>query len=335
MDNILITKEKSIAISYIRVISAMMIVLCHIFQGLNNELAWWFNVGVQIFLFMSGFLMAKSKITNNSKFIKKRFVRILKPYYVALILSIVLYMCIGKEITLSNISTYLFAIQGITYTNTIEGLGHLWFVSLILLCYIITLLLDRYRDIMSSDKGFMFYLKLIVSLILLQIIINFSGLKIYYGAWIGAYIIGYVLASRYKMDIPNSVGNTIIGLTLILIPIRLYFRYVSGIKSPVMNQFFNRYYVPWTHVLLGICIFVVLYRLFSAVYKNRETNSKIINIISNRSYEIYLTHQIFILGPASLLFATSHLTVNLVLIAVSIAFATWLVYFIDSKIKRK
>lgn len=31
MDNILITKDKSIALSYIRVISAAMIVLCHVF----------------------------------------------------------------------------------------------------------------------------------------------------------------------------------------------------------------------------------------------------------------------------------------------------------------
>ena len=33
MDSILINKDKSIALSYIRAISAMMIVLCHVFQG--------------------------------------------------------------------------------------------------------------------------------------------------------------------------------------------------------------------------------------------------------------------------------------------------------------
>ena len=279
--------------------------------------------------------MAKDKINGSSKFLKKKFLRILKPYYIAVILSMILYMIIGQEITIQNIGTYMLALQGITYANQVDGLGHLWFISLILLCYVITLLLNKYRKTMSEDKPLVFYLKFFVSLIALQFIVNLSGLRAYYGAWIGAYVIGYMLASRYKMNIPNTVGNSVIGLTLALLPIRLYFRYVSGIKTAVMNNFFNKYYVPWTHVLLGICIFVILYRLFSRMYKNRESNNKIMKIISDRSYEIYLTHQVFILGPASLLFVTPYLFINLIISTVSIAFATWLVYFIDNKLKRK
>lgn len=275
--------------------------------------------------------MSKNKISSPLKFLKKRFFRVLKPYYIVVVLSIILYMIIGQEITILNVGTYMVALQGVTYTNTIDGLGHLWFVSLILLCYVITLLLNKYRNSMSEDKPLLFYVKLFTLLIVLQFIVNISSLRTYYGAWIGAYMIGYMLASRYKMNIPNNVGNCIIGLTLVLLPIRLYFRYVAGIKTAVMNNFFNKYYIPWTHVLLGICIFVILYRLFSSIYKNREMN-KMIKIISDRSYEIYLTHQIFILGPASLLFITPYLFVNLIIIAASIIFATWLVHFITNKL---
>ena len=35
--------EKNINISVIRLISLLMIITCHIFQGLDNELAFWFN----------------------------------------------------------------------------------------------------------------------------------------------------------------------------------------------------------------------------------------------------------------------------------------------------
>ena len=43
-------------ISLIRFISTIMIVSCHFLQYFNLELAWWLNVGVQIFFIMSGFL---------------------------------------------------------------------------------------------------------------------------------------------------------------------------------------------------------------------------------------------------------------------------------------
>lgn len=54
--------EKNINISVIRLISLLMIITCHIFQGLDNELAFWFNLGVQIFFFISGYLMVIKKL---------------------------------------------------------------------------------------------------------------------------------------------------------------------------------------------------------------------------------------------------------------------------------
>lgn len=44
-------------------------------------MAWWLNVGVQIFLFMSGFLISSKDINNFYKFIKERLKKILIPIY--------------------------------------------------------------------------------------------------------------------------------------------------------------------------------------------------------------------------------------------------------------
>lgn len=41
------------SVSLIRLIATIFIITCHIMQYLSIELAWWFNVGVQIFLCMS------------------------------------------------------------------------------------------------------------------------------------------------------------------------------------------------------------------------------------------------------------------------------------------
>lgn len=47
------------SISMVRCIATISIVMCHMMQWADIELAWWINVGVQIFFCMSGFLYAK------------------------------------------------------------------------------------------------------------------------------------------------------------------------------------------------------------------------------------------------------------------------------------
>lgn len=54
--------EHDNAISYIRLLSMVLIISCHFMQYFEMELAWWLNVGVQIFFTMSGFLYGKKEI---------------------------------------------------------------------------------------------------------------------------------------------------------------------------------------------------------------------------------------------------------------------------------
>ena len=64
-------RERDYSSSLIRLISTIFIVTCHIMQYNNFVLAWWFNVGVQIFLCMSGFLYGQKIIDNQIGFYKK------------------------------------------------------------------------------------------------------------------------------------------------------------------------------------------------------------------------------------------------------------------------
>lgn len=72
-------------ISFVRMIAMCMILLCHVFQEYGNELAWWFNVGVQIFLVISGFLYGGKRFEQPLPILKKQFVKITLPYYVFLL----------------------------------------------------------------------------------------------------------------------------------------------------------------------------------------------------------------------------------------------------------
>ena len=55
---------KDNAISMLRFISMLMIIACHICQHYEIELAFWFNVGVQVFFMISGFLYGQKDINN-------------------------------------------------------------------------------------------------------------------------------------------------------------------------------------------------------------------------------------------------------------------------------
>lgn len=63
------------SISMIRAMSMVAIITCHFMQYLDIELAWWFNVGVQVFLCISGYLYSDREISDLLNFIKKRFKR--------------------------------------------------------------------------------------------------------------------------------------------------------------------------------------------------------------------------------------------------------------------
>lgn len=331
MTNLTINDNQSKAISLIRAISALMIVWCHIFQGLDNELAWWFNVGVQIFLFMSGFLMAKDYIGSPFIFLKKRLVKILMPYYILLIITFIIYNILGIKINSGSILTYILCLQGITYANIIPGLEHLWFISIIIICYVLTLILNTIREKAINNK--FVYIITFIFLLVTQIIINYTSLPTAFGARIGAFILGYFIACKSQYSISEKLFKNIGILTMVTLLVRLYFTYIKSIDSININNLFNNYFVNWQHTLLGMCIFVSLYYIFSSNKNLNNTNFKLLDIISKYSYEIYLVHQIFILGPLSILFLSKCLIFNLLVIFILIILFSILINKISINLK--
>ena len=107
-----LTQQESAAISHIRVLAMLSIILCHFLQALNNNYAWLFNIGVQIFLVMSGYLYGNKEIESWSKWYKKRFLRIYVPFILFFIAVLPLYAC-NQLITLKKVAVYLFDLQGV------------------------------------------------------------------------------------------------------------------------------------------------------------------------------------------------------------------------------
>lgn len=313
---------KNYSISIIRSIAVCMIVSCHIFQGLNVELAYWMNVGVQIFLCMSGYLYGKKDIKDIKKWYIRQYLKIMIPVWVILTcLLIILSFCHNESISLSSV---VFSYLGVAGFQTLPELTHTWFITYILFCYLITPLLERI-DIISgvSEWKFLFYL---ASIIICLEVLYMGKIVSVMPQYVAVYIIGYYLSHNEKIKgiYVRKIYIKLFGiLTVVLFPIRLLIQY-GNLK--IENGYWNilrGQIIDWHHLLIGISLFIFLLSFI----ENRkiESNSiKAVNYLDKYSYYIYLVHQIFILNTFSLLNFTRFLFLNLIMIVVAIAFSSYI-----------
>lgn len=182
--------SRDYSISFVRCIATIIIVVCHYLSYYNIKYANWFNVGVQIFLFMSGWLYGfkvKEKQIDDWLFVKKNFFKILLPYWTFLLFVIPLYFIFASD-TINIITTY----KTFFGVGRIYGLEHLWFISYILFCYLLTPLLNSFsiHNVFGNPKSLLKILAFVVIYFCASEAIN-----LYFNSfWIICYILGYFIA---------------------------------------------------------------------------------------------------------------------------------------------
>ena len=299
------------AISFTRLISMLLIITCHIMQYCNMELAYWFNIGVQIFLCVSGYLYGDRQIKNVKDFYYRRFIKILKPYYVVFIAYGTLLYFFFDE--LFDIRVFL---RGLFLNRTLSGAGHLWFVPLILMCYMITPLLEVFRDnYVCGRKSLILFVSLSAEI---AVVFFFLFAPFYNPIWICCYILGYGLAVNANIDAYKERTIVIIFGVLAALGgmVQCYYSYV--INSTFIGY---QYFCNLVHLSLGIFLFLMLKIVISRIQIDKRF-TRTISFSDEYSYEIYLVHQILILSPFSLMEITPFKTVNIAAILImSIALA--------------
>ena len=109
-----IKPNESKCLSLLRCLSVIMIVSCHILQGLGNDWAWIFNIGVQIFFIISSYLYGRKLIEDSISWYKKRSIKILTPYYIYIIfVSIVISIWQPNVFSWKQEMTYFTDLQGV------------------------------------------------------------------------------------------------------------------------------------------------------------------------------------------------------------------------------
>jgi peptidoglycan/LPS O-acetylase OafA/YrhL len=175
-------KRTDWSISALRLIAICCIIACHLCQLYELEAAWWLNSAVQVFLFISGWLFGlRSDFDDVKKWITKRFKRICVPFWITACL-IILLDCIFaiEDITLDKIVLAFLCIK----SGSIPNGAHLWYVSAMLLCYLITPLLSALWKHWGAFS-------LVVATVLIGIC---GGYIVSNGFWCADYVLAFLLA---------------------------------------------------------------------------------------------------------------------------------------------
>lgn len=281
-----ITKKQSDALNVIRWSSTVAIVTCHFLQGYGSAWAWVLNIGVQIFFFLSGFLYGGKTVPSIPRFYWGRFKKVYLPYAAWLLVAFALLWCLADEKPSVMAMGKMFLVRG-----TVPGLNHLWFMFVIIVCYLILPFFDR-----LVSKNAMLGISIFAVASGLLLTLKYNSLFL----WITLYFIGY-LCGRYGsiQRYVLAVAACVSAWLLIDSGFDLEFWSIGSWQNNVL------------HAAGGIVIFMTLYFCFGRI-QLPDRISKL--FATGGSYEVYLTHQLFILGSLSLLWLTPSRLLNCIII---------------------
>ena len=206
-----------------------------------------------------------------------------------------IYIALGLKIEPLNWIIYIFNLQGLEIY--VHGAEHLWYLTIAMVCYFITPILDKNKYKLNKQKLIVFFVVYVVFQLIMSYFIHeqFGRYLILIGLYIVSYLISFYWNSKsidFKMFILYCIG--------------LIFAFAFRILGIIMfdgNILYDILIVGYTHSLLGLSIF------FIGFYIVKQFKLNILFSFAKKfdaiSYEIYLVHYMFIVGPVSVLFTDS------------------------------
>lgn len=323
------------SIILLRVFAMILILACHIVQEHSNEYikmtAQFLNVGVSIFILISGYLYGIKKINENYvEWIIKRAKRILIPLYIFMSYLLIIYLIKGSNISIFNWIAYILNLQGLQIY--VHGAEHLWYLTVIMICYLITPILDKNKEKLNNESIGI----LITILIFIQVLTTyFIGTQIgIYLIYILLYITSYIVGNSVNISISNKKLYLAFGTGIISITIRLIGR--ALLDDTII---YNVIIVGYTQAIIAFSIFYIF-----AYLGNKIKANSVIKYIDSISFEVYLVHYMYMVGPVRLMGLTNSFVLNTIItIIVSVITAILLkkiskvIYYFtdkDNKIQR-
>lgn len=313
-----ITPVESIVISFIRVLAMFLIVACHFAQAYGYNIAFLLNVGVQLFFLTSGFLYGKIEISNTWEFYKKRITKVYVPYIFFVSVMLLLQGLLGTwQFNLRDVAIYALNLQGFL-SASVDGLNHLWFLSVLMICYLITPLLQR------LFKSYPWWL---LAVVVVASIVEFVFVKKMYSTW--AWILLYTAGMTYGRYAQPKVSLSImIAALVVLVGMLPFFNLDRLIDADWAH------YNVWLHCALAACIFATMYYALPKFISD-TAKFPVLKQIDVLSYEVYLVHHPLIMGPLALLSISSYAGLNIAIILLLTIAISYVLTYVSGIVKIK
>ena len=241
-----------------------------------------------IFVFLSGYFLSlsfsKSKKRSLFKFMTKRIKRIYPSLFIVLIITLIYSLITSKEISIYN---YLKWFSGFGYffkNNDIYSNTHLWFVSVILVCYI--LFIPSYKII--KTKPILFIIIVGATVLIhnylftentLSIYVNISSYKIL--RLLYHYLI-FVIGIFWQQNNNNIKNFNFINISTFVLGFIAYFYFLKDDSYSIFS------------VILVIPIILSVIPVFYTIGTQYENKIPFVFKLSSIPYELYLIHYLVI-----------------------------------------
>lgn len=312
-------------IDIIRICGALMIFLCHVCNesgsAIGSIFGQVFNVGVPIFFILSGYLHSmKASPKNIWKWYGKKCKRLLIPLYVFLLALAVVHLIVGYKINILVWLQTIVPVCGLTQ-KYISGCGHIWFLTHLLICYLITPLLQKYNPVHKITLILGFPLWFVIAVLLAYTFPSiwctlFNSVFTY---CIGFYILPYFINTRFHIVFP------VIGV-FFSCGLRLVCRILWD-NTP----FYNSVATEISSVILAVSSIAFIGAIVRTV--TIFPSSRIISCLSERTYAFYLVHYVFLNGAIRIQLENYPLSALIALVLSIIL--TEIVFQLSNRIDRK
>lgn len=247
-----------------------------------------FNIGVPIFFILSGYLHGqKSAPKNRLKWYGRKLRRLLLPLYIFLAILAAFYLFTGLSIDLSIWWQTIVPICGLTQ-KYIPGCGQLWFLTHLLICYLLTPLLQEHARLKKRGIVLMSVIWLAACVLLAYTVppIWCTLLNSLLSYAVGFYVLPHLLHRKYHYGL-------LLGIAFLSCCCRLAFRrFFDG------TPFYNSVATELCSLALALSIIAFLFRLGELFEAAANSSVKsCVAALGKRTYEFYLVHYIFLTGP--------------------------------------
>ena len=282
--------------------------------------AQFFNVGVSMFIVLSGYLYGMNRIKNPvRKWYYKRWIRICVPEYIFAFVLLLIHLVLSKKIEALNWIVLLLNLQG--FEIYVNGAEHLWYLTVILFCYLITPLLDKLFKPEKPSVSAVLSVLLSVSVFSVVCAYFIHRHTAIYLLYVLLYITAFLLGRYCKSFIRERNAFLCSGFAGVFFLIRL-----AGKIFADGSTLYDVFIVGITQGGIALCL------LFAVCSLKKIKAFKALFWFDKISYEFYLVHYMFLIGPLYLFNLTPVNVVNWLIIAVVSLVSAWILSLIDNKV---